>query len=97
MRQPVTLVRSKPPDALTGWPGIPVLLERIYRSRGVRDPGELDLSLEGLCEPSGMPGLDVAVDLLLENTDQSILVVGDYDTDGATATALAILGLRALG
>jgi len=94
---PVTLVRPQNTDTLTGWPGVPVLLERIYRSRGIQDSGDLDLSLNFLCEPSGMPGLEIAVTLLLENIGQSILVVGDYDTDGATATALAILGLRALG
>lgn len=72
-------------------------MERIYRARGIQNAHELDLSLAGLCEPTGLPGLDAALDLLLADPHQSILVVGDYDTDGASATALAVLGLRSLG
>ncbi len=93
----ITLIRSREPDTLGRWPGVPLILERLYRSRGVQDPGELDLSLGSLCEPAGLPGLENAVELLTQDQDQSILVVGDYDTDGATATALAVLALRAMG
>ncbi len=97
MTQPVILVRPPHLNTPTGWPGVPALLERIYRARGIDDPGELDLSLDRLCKPSDLPGLEAAVDLLSEDRDRSILVVGDYDVDGATATALAMLGLRTLG
>ncbi len=75
------------------------VLERVLRSRGVAAAGDLDMSLAGLAPYHDLAGLEPAVDLLRAaiDADRRVLVVGDFDADGATATALALLGLRALG
>ncbi len=96
-RSTIRLVRPEGRTREAGWPGVAPVLERIYRARGVRGPGELDLALRGLCDPAHMPGLAAAVDTLVAHRKAPVLIVGDYDTDGASATALAVLGLRDLG
>jgi single-stranded-DNA-specific exonuclease len=75
------------------------VLQRVYAARGVTCPDELGHRLSGLLPPTGMGGIDVAVDLLVEAIakDRSILVAGDYDCDGATGCAVAVRGLRMLG
>lgn len=77
----------------------PPLLQRIYAQRGIRHSQELDLALTALLNPAGLTGLEQAVALLFSHVQEQkkILVVGDFDADGATSTALAILGLRSLG
>lgn len=77
---------------------IPLLLQRIYRARGVVDDAGCDLALARLLPPH-MKGMESAVARLkraLEN-DEAILVVGDFDADGATSSALALKVLRAFG
>lgn len=78
---------------------MPPLLRRIYENRNVRARSELDYSLARLHPPHALKGIDAAAELLHSAIDsgKKILIIGDYDADGATATALAILGLRALG
>lgn len=75
------------------------LLARIYRHRGVSSAAELDYRLERLPSPDTLKGLPEALGLLEAALvqQQRILVVGDFDADGATSTALALRGLRALG
>lgn len=75
------------------------LIDRLYRARQVQSPAELDPALSGLADYRQMKGLDTAVILLRQaRTEQwNVLIIGDYDTDGATSTALAVLGLRAFG
>lgn len=75
------------------------LLARIYAARGVTHPDQLDLSLSGLVDFSSLADIDTAAALLEQALDSSwrVLVVGDFDADGATATALAVDGLRAFG
>jgi single-stranded-DNA-specific exonuclease len=78
---------------------LPPLLRRIYRNRGVTTAEELDLALAGLLGTERLGGLAAAIDLLVEALErqQRILIVGDFDADGATSTALAIRALRAMG
>lgn len=78
---------------------IPPLLRRIYAARGIRDADELELGLDRLPGFESLAGIGAAAALLHETLegDRRILVVGDFDTDGATATALAVHALRALG
>lgn len=78
---------------------VPDLLKRIYAGRGVRHQDELKLNLAELPPPNDLLGLDKALQLLQEAcTDNlSILIVGDFDADGATSTALSILALKSLG
>ena len=74
-------------------------LRRIYAARGVRSEAELDNSLSGLLAPKLLSGIETAVERLnLALRDkQRILIVGDFDADGATSCALGVLVLRALG
>jgi single-stranded-DNA-specific exonuclease len=73
------------------------LLARILAARGIRSPAELDYSL-GLLAPVGsLPGIHDAVDLLLAYRERRIVVIGDFDADGATSTALVLRCLRQFG
>jgi single-stranded-DNA-specific exonuclease len=74
------------------------LLQRLYARRG-QGAGEGDLGLGGLLPYRSLAGIERAVAVLAATlrSGRSILVVGDYDADGATGSALAVLGLRALG
>ena len=78
---------------------LPPLLTRLYAARGVRSATELDKSLKALLPWTLFKGMDRAVAVLREALEQrqSILIVGDFDCDGATASSVAVLGLRALG
>ncbi len=74
------------------------VLRRVYAARGAQCLHDLDLSLSGLLRPE-LGGIEIALDLLLaaRKAQSSVLVVGDFDADGATGTAAAIRGLRLLG
>ena len=76
-----------------------LLLDRPYRSRHIKNACQLDRTLAAIHNPNLMSGLDDAVALLLEayEKQQKIVIVGDFDADGATSTALAVLALRQLG
>ncbi len=78
---------------------LPPLLRRLYASRGVRSAGELERSVKGMLSWQQLSGIDKAVALLYRALQEElrIVVVGDFDADGATSTALSVLALRALG
>jgi len=75
------------------------VLARLYAARTVQHPDELDLSLERLLPPGALKHMDAAVALLAESlrTGQRILIVADFDADGATSCALAVRALRSMG
>ena len=75
---------------------LPPVLARIYAARGVQHPDELELSLKKLLPAQDLLGLPAALDRLERALDQQqqILIVGDFDADGATSTALMMLALR---
>ncbi|WGE68408.1 single-stranded-DNA-specific exonuclease RecJ [Actinobacillus equuli subsp. haemolyticus] len=75
------------------------LLNRLYQSRGIASPQELERTLQFLHKPNQLANIDAAVELLIEAYKQQsrIIIVGDFDADGATSTALALLALRQLG
>jgi single-stranded-DNA-specific exonuclease len=75
------------------------LLNRLYLSRGICRTEELETDIAQLLDWRSMAGITQAVDLLLQarGSGQKVIIVGDYDADGATSTALAILGLCAMG
>jgi single-stranded-DNA-specific exonuclease len=79
--------------------GVEPLLWRVYLARGIQDPRDLERDLGALLPPGRMDGLDSAVDVLEQavSAGSRILVVGDFDADGATSCALALLCLRAFG
>ena len=75
------------------------LLGRLLASRGIAHADELELQLKHLPQPGSMRDFNVAVELLVKAVTgaRKILIVGDYDADGATSTALACHVLRRLG
>ena len=72
---------------------------RVLQARGVHDASGLTLNLRGLHAPDSLSDIGHAATLLADaiTGDQSILIVGDFDADGATGTALAVLSLGAMG
>ncbi len=78
---------------------LPPLLAQVYASRGISSIDELNHSLERLLPFHQLKGIDEAVGLLVEAVQQQwcILVVGDFDADGATSTTVAVKALRMLG
>ena len=97
----IRLVRRPVPVALEGdWPDhIPPLLRRLYAARGALEPAQARPRLAQLPQPALMGGIDAATGLLADAIarDHHIVVVGDFDCDGATACAVAVRGLRMLG
>ena len=73
------------------------VLARVYAVRGIDDPADLNQSLSNLAPVSSLDGVTDAVNLLLEYRDRHIIVIGDFDADGATSTALVIRCLRDFG
>ncbi|OOF20561.1 single-stranded-DNA-specific exonuclease RecJ [Salinivibrio sp. IB574] len=78
---------------------IPPLLQRLYANRGLREDSELNRSVAGLHQYQALTGIEGAVALLSEAiaTHKSILIVGDFDADGATSSALSVKALRMMG
>ncbi len=86
------------PDELRLSGNLHPVLQRIYSARGVRDSTDLDTSLERLLPVGTLEGVMPAVELLLRHRSEGrILVIGDFDADGATSTALMLRALRAWG
>ncbi|MBD8474207.1 single-stranded-DNA-specific exonuclease RecJ [Pseudomonas sp. CFBP 8770] len=87
------------PQTLPFLGDMPPLLNRLYAARGVSSAEELDKSLARLIPFQRLKGIQAAVELLVTAIDQRqrILIVGDFDADGATASAVGVLGLRLLG
>ncbi|MDO6719266.1 single-stranded-DNA-specific exonuclease RecJ [Psychrosphaera sp. 1_MG-2023] len=75
------------------------VIQRIYRGRGITDIADIKRSAGQLLPVSSMKGIDVACQLLFDvlKKQQRITIVGDFDADGATSTALMMLGLAKLG
>jgi single-stranded-DNA-specific exonuclease len=75
------------------------LLNKIYLARNITSKDELDYGLKYLPSPLAMKGMKTAVSLLAEHlkADLKILIIGDFDADGATSTALMMKGLRTMG
>ncbi len=75
------------------------LLKRVFENRHLTDSTELSYPLARLLPPDTLKGAALATELLFSalSNQQRILIVGDYDTDGATGTALGVMALRAMG
>ncbi len=74
----------------------PVLRQVLMRRR-IHSAQELSYGLDALAPPDALGNVNAAAELLAAHLDRRILVIGDFDADGATSTAVALLGLRALG
>jgi single-stranded-DNA-specific exonuclease len=93
--------RSSPPRVV--WQleqqGLHPLLARLYASRGIKDKSELDYELKSLLPPTALTNASEAAQLLADaiEAEAKLLIIGDYDCDGATATAVGMRALKALG
>ncbi|QMB04772.1 single-stranded-DNA-specific exonuclease RecJ [Citrobacter freundii] len=99
MKQQIQL-RRREADETSDLPAdLPPLLRRLYASRGVRSAQELERSVKGMLPWQQLSGVEKAVEILYNAFREGtrIIVVGDFDADGATSTALSILAMRALG
>ena len=97
---PSSRIRRRQVDAAGSWPdSISPLLRRIYAGRGATDVGQAQPKLAQLLPPDSLGGLGEATALLAEAiaANRHIVVVGDFDCDGATACAVGVRGLRMLG
>ena len=92
------MMRSRlvPPEAHAALiaQGLPPLLARVYAARGVRAKAMLGDSLDGMLTPDTLKGIDASVQILSQAIDRGerILIIADYDCDGATACAVAVRG-----
>lgn len=79
--------------------GLHPLLARLYAARGIQDAAELDYALERLLPPASLTHATEAAALLADaiEADARLLIIADYDCDGATACAVGIRALRAFG
>lgn len=98
MRLPLFTPRPRRAEARFSDAVHPVL-QAIYAARGLLHDGDTDLALSGMLPPSDMLNMDQAVALLRQclHAQKRILVVADFDADGATSCALSLLCLRAMG
>lgn len=78
---------------------IPAILQRIYASRGITNDAELERGAKGLLNYNQLYGMADAVTLLVTalTNNTRIIIVGDFDADGATSSALSVLALKMLG
>ncbi len=94
-----TIIRNPPNETNLYADSLHPVLSRIYSSREISSADELNLSLSLLIPTEQLKGIDIAVDVLIKGLqDQKrFLVVGDFDADGATSSALSVRALRMLG
>lgn len=92
--------RRSLPDVSIQWPAaLHPVLRRVFASRGIDAAEQVEHRLGSLLPPDALSGMRRACELLEHAIDEQlrIVVVGDFDADGATGTAVAVRGLRALG
>ncbi|WP_310493678.1 single-stranded-DNA-specific exonuclease RecJ [Dechloromonas sp.] len=79
--------------------GLHPLLARLYAARGIKDKSELDYELKSLIPPTALTNATEAAQLLADaiEAEAKMLIIGDYDCDGATATAVGMRALKSLG
>ncbi len=94
------IIRRRPDcDPATLPDSLPPLLRRIYAARGIQSADDIDYSLDRLLPPAELGGLTEAA-MLLETAlaeQQRIVIVGDFDADGATSSALCMRALQSMG
>ena len=79
--------------------GMHPLLARLYAARGIRSAAELKTDLAALLPPEGLKGITEAAELLADGIEAGarMVIVADYDCDGATACAVGLRALRTMG
>jgi single-stranded-DNA-specific exonuclease len=94
------VIHQRPlPDNMPALGNIHPVLARLYAARKVTTPTQLEYGLKHLLPYQDLTGIDAAIDLLVTalQQQQRVLVVGDFDVDGATSTTLALEALRMFG
>lgn len=99
MKPQIQLRRREAVDSDSLPADLPPLLRRLYASRGVKSADDLERGLKGMLHWRTLTGVEKAVEMLHDAFEKNlrIMVVGDFDADGATSTALTVLSLRAMG
>ena len=93
------IVRRAIPELHDGFRHFHPVLQRIYQARNVNSPDELSRDLKSLLPYSSLSDIDKAVARLVKalKEQQHIMIIGDFDADGATSTALMVSALYAFG
>ena len=96
---PALKTRASAPSASLAGSDIADILKRLYANRGVRDVADIDLALKHLHPPQKLRGIGDAAALVADaiEGEARVMVIGDFDADGATSVALAVSVLRQLG
>lgn len=99
MKSSIQLRRREVNDSAALPADLSPLLRRLYASRGVQTADDLERSVKGMLPWQQLSGVEKATELLYNAFREGtrIIVVGDFDADGATSTALSVLSLRAMG
>jgi single-stranded-DNA-specific exonuclease len=95
--RPIVTRTAPDPQVLAALSELDPISARLFAARGVSDPGQLDYALSRLAPVSLLENVDAAVDLLVAKRGARILVIGDFDVDGATSAALLMRCMRELG
>jgi len=79
--------------------GYPTRLQKIFYARGIQDASQLDYQLKHLIPPQKLLNLDLASEVIFNaiKQDSKILIIGDFDVDGATSSALLMKALTQMG
>ena len=95
----IRLQRRSPNSNLSLPSALHPLLRKVYQQRKISTPDELDLTLSRLVSPGDLLGIDKAVDLLVDALEKQsrVLIVSDFDADGATSCALVMTALKGFG
>jgi single-stranded-DNA-specific exonuclease len=97
------VIKTRPVDSVVEaqlvQAGVSPLLAKLFAARGVKHPQELDVGLSQIIPPNQLTNNEKMAALLADEiaAKKKILIVGDYDADGATATAVAVKGLLSMG
>ncbi len=99
MKKPRPIVFRHTPDpvVLSDLTMLNPVHARLYATRGVTTPDQLDYGLGGLAPVGSLEYIGDAVELLMEHRNKRIVIVGDFDVDGATSTALLLRCFQAYG
>jgi len=96
-QRPIVSRSAPSAGATVNFDSIDPLLARLYALRGVTAETQLDYGLGNLAPVGSLENIDAGVELLLTMRNKRIVIIGDFDVDGATSTALMIRCLRAFG
>ncbi len=79
--------------------GLSTLIQKLYLSRGITKPQQIEHKLKHLYKPQQLSNIKIAANIVIDSiaNNKKIVIVGDFDADGATATALCLRAIKAFG